>query len=89
MRGSIPFKFEPEELFRWPTSSDQAHEERRKRWEIVKEGADVYKMHIWNLTSDDLGIVICECLECQYPRYAYSEVSNGKLEGFLQAKFQT
>lgn len=65
MRGALKSEqpnFNPENLFRWPTSSEQAIEERRNRMKIVMEKNGYWRMDIWNLTSDDLGIIICECL---------------------------
>ena len=66
-------EYQPEDLFRWLSSSDKAMQERRRRLEVVKESANVYRMEIRNLTSDDLGIVVCECLECISPKFAQSE----------------
>jgi hypothetical protein len=59
---SQPRNFNSEHLFRWPASSDQATKERQNRLKIIPEKDDFYRMEISNLTSDDLGIVICECL---------------------------
>ncbi|KAI6204846.1 hypothetical protein M3Y94_00724200 [Aphelenchoides besseyi] len=74
----VPFDqsphFNPTDVFGWLMDTEEARQERSKRWNITIEDTTTVNLQIRNLNSTDLGMVVCRCLHCVGPSFAVSEL---------------